>query len=157
MSGTDTLDRFEKQILALLQEDASLSTSALAEKVGLSSSPCWRRIDRLEREGFIKRRVAIADRKKLGLNAHIFAQVKLNAHGRANLDEFAAAIRGFPQVLECYVMMGSVDFMLRIVAPDIEAYERFFFDCLSQLPGVQEVNSTVALSEIKATTALPIP
>ena len=157
MSGTDTLDRYERQILALLQEDASLSTSALAEKVGLSSSPCWRRIDRLEREGFIKRRVAIADRRKLGLNAHIFAQVKLNAHGRANLDEFAAAIRGFPQVLECYVMMGSVDFMLRIVAPDIEAYERFFFDCLSQLPGVQEVNSTVALSEIKATTALPIP
>ena len=157
MSDPDTLDRFEKQILALLQEDASLSTSAVAEKVGLSSSPCWRRIDRLEREGFIKRRVAIADRKKLGLNAHIFAQVKLNAHGRANLDEFSKAIQGFPQVLECYVMMGSVDFLLRIVAPDIEAYERFFFDCLSQLPGVQEVNSTVALSEIKATTALPIP
>lgn len=157
MSEPDTLDRYEKQILALLQEDASLSTSALAEKVGLSSSPCWRRIDRLEREGFIKRRVAIADRKKLGLNAHIFAQVKLNAHGRANLDEFSKAIQGFPQVLECYVMMGSVDFLLRIVAPDIEAYERFFFDCLSQLPGVQEVNSTVALSEIKATTALPVP
>jgi len=157
MSEPDTLDRYEKQILALLQEDASLSTTALAEKVGLSSSPCWRRIDRLEREGFIKRRVAIADRKKLGLNAHIFAQVKLNAHGRANLDEFSKAIQGFPQVLECYVMMGSVDFLLRIVAPDIEAYERFFFDCLSQLPGVQEVNSTVALSEIKATTALPVP
>ncbi|MAF28293.1 MAG: AsnC family transcriptional regulator [Croceicoccus sp.] len=157
MSEPDTLDRYEKQILALLQEDASLSTSAVAEKVGLSSSPCWRRIDRLEREGFIKRRVAIADRKKLGLNAHIFAQVKLNAHGRANLDEFSKAIQGFPQVLECYVMMGSVDFLLRIVAPDIEAYERFFFDCLSQLPGVQEVNSTVALSEIKATTALPVP
>ena len=157
MSEPDTLDRDEKQILALLQEDASLSTSAVAEKVGLSSSPCWRRIDRLEREGFIKRRVAIADRKKLGLNAHIFAQVKLNAHGRANLDEFSKAIQGFPQVLECYVMMGSVDFLLRIVAPDIEAYERFFFDCLSQLPGVQEVNSTVALSEIKATTALPVP
>ena len=132
MSEPDTLDRYEKQILALLQEDASLSTSAVAEKVGLSSSPCWRRIDRLEREGFIKRRVAIADRKKLGLNAHIFAQVKLNAHGRANLDEFSKAIQGFPQVLECYVMMGSVDFLLRIVAPDIEAYERFFFDCLSQ-------------------------
>ena len=157
MSEPDTLDRYEKHILALLQEDASLSTSAVAEKVELSSSPCWRRIDRLEREGFIKRRVAIADRKKLGLNAHIFAQVKLNAHGRANLDEFSKAIQGFPQVLECYVMMGSVDFLLRIVAPDIEAYERFFFDCLSQLPGVQEVNSTVALSEIKATTALPVP
>lgn len=156
MAEGEPLDRYEKRILALLQEDASLSTAALAEKVGLSASPCWRRVDRLEKEGFIKRRVALIDRRKVGLNAHIFAQVKLNAHGRANLDEFAEAIRGFPEVLECYVLMGSVDFLLRIVTPDIEAYERFFFNRLSQLAGVQEVNSTVALSEIKATTALPI-
>jgi Lrp/AsnC family transcriptional regulator len=153
---SEPLDQYEKRILALLQEDASLSTAAIAEKVGLSSSPCWRRIDRLEREGFIRRRVALVDRKKVGLNAHIFAQIKLNAHGRANLDEFAEAIRAFPEVLECYVLMGSVDFLIRVVASDIEAYERFFFNRLSQLPGVQEVNSTVALSEIKATTALPI-
>ena len=153
----EPLDRYEKRILALLQRDASLSTAAIAEKVGLSSSPCWRRIDRLEREGFIKRKVALVDRRKIGLNAQIFAQIKLNAHGRANLDEFAAAMRGFPEVLECYVLMGSVDFLIRVVATDIEAYERFFFDRLSQLPGVQEVNSTVALSEIKATTELPIP
>jgi Lrp/AsnC family transcriptional regulator len=150
------LDQYEKRILRLLQEDASLSNAEIAEQVGLSASPCWRRIDRLEREGFIKRRVAILDRRKVGLNAQIFAQVKLNAHGRANLDEFAAAIRDLPEVLECYVMMGSVDFLLRIVAPDIEAYEKLFFNRLSQLPGVQEVNSTVALSEIKATTALPL-
>src|SRR3546814_14247564 len=90
------------------------------------------------------------------LNAHIFAQVKLNAHGRANLDEFAAAIRSFPEVLEAYVLMGVFDFMLRIVAADIDAYERFFFTKLSKLPGVQEINSTVALSEVEATTALPI-
>lgn len=150
------LDAYEKRILRLLQEDASLSNAEIAEKVGLSASPCWRRIDRLEREGFIKRRVAILDRRKVGLNAQIFAQVKLNAHGRANLDQFAAAIRDMPEVLECYVLMGSVDFLLRIVAPDIEAYEKLFFNRLSQLPGVQEVNSTVALSEIKATTALPL-
>ena len=158
MTGRDAppLDQYEKRILRLLQEDASLSNAEIAEKVGLSASPCWRRIDRLEREGFIKRRVAILDRRKVGLNAQIFAQVKLNAHGRANLDEFAAAIRDLPEVLECYVLMGSVDFLLRIVAPDIEAYEKLFFNRLSQLPGVQEVNSTVALSEIKATTALPL-
>ncbi len=153
----ESLDRYEKRILEILQEDASLSVAAIGEKIGLSSSPCWRRIDRLEREGFIKRKVALVDRKKIGLNAQIFAQIKLNAHGRANLDEFAAAIRAFPEVLECYVLMGSVDFLIRVVATDIEAYERFFFDRLSQLPGVQEVNSTVALSEIKATTELPIP
>jgi Lrp/AsnC family transcriptional regulator len=153
---SDLLDASERKILRVLQDDASLSTAAVAEAVGLSASPCWRRIDRLEREGFIKRRVAIVERRKVGLNAQIFAQVKLNAHGRANLDEFAAAIRTFPEVLECHVLMGSVDFMLRVVAADIEAYERFFFEKLSRLPGVQEINSTVALSEIKSTTALPL-
>ncbi len=86
----------------------------------------------------------------------MFAQVKLNAHGRANLDEFSETIRGFPEVLDAYVLMGTTDFMLRIVAKDIDAYERFFFDQLSKLPGVQEINSTVALSEIKATTELPL-
>ena len=151
-----TLDRYERHILKLLQADAALSTAAIAERVGLSPSPCWRRIDRLERDGFIKRRVAIVDRRSVGLNAQVFAQVKLNAHGRANLDEFAQAIRDFPEVLECHVLMGSVDFMIRVVAADIDAYERFFFEKLSRLPGVQEINSTVALSEIKSTTALPL-
>ena len=156
-SAAPALDRFEKRILALLQEDGSLSNAAIAERVGLSASPCWRRIDRLEKEGFIKRRVALVDRGKVGLNAQVFAQIKLDAHGRANLDEFTEAIKAFPEVLECYVLMGTVDFLLRIVATDIEAYERFFFDRLSQLPGVQEVNSTIALSEIKSTTAMPLP
>ncbi len=150
------LDPYERKILRELQSDASLTTAQLAERVGLSASPCWRRIDRLEREGIIRRRVALVDRRKVGLNAQIFAQVKLNAHGRANLDEFSEAIRGFPEVLDAYVLMGSMDFMLRIVAKDIDAYERFFFDQLSRLPGVQEINSTVALSEIKSTSELPI-
>ena len=150
------LDPFEKKILRELQQDASLTTADLAERVGLSATPCWRRINRLEQDGYIRARVALVDRRKVGLNAHIFAQVKLNAHGRANLDEFGAAIQGFPEVLDCFVLMGSTDFMLRIVAKDIDAYEKFFFDRLSKLPGVQEINSTVALSEIKSTTALPI-
>ena len=150
------LDPFEMKILRELQRDANQTTAEIAECVGLSVSPCWRRIDRLEREGFIRKRVAIIDRRKVGLNAHVFAQVKLNAHGRANLDEFSEAIRGFPEVLDAYVLMGTTDFMLRIVAKDIDAYERFFFDRLSNLPGVQEINSTVALSEIKATTELPL-
>ncbi len=153
---SDDLDSFERRILAELQRDASQTTAEIAEKVGLSPSPCWRRMDRLEKEGFISGRVALVDRRKVGLNAHIFAQVKLNAHGRAHLDEFSEAIRGFPEVLDCYVLMGPVDFMLRIVAKDIEAYERFFFDKLSQVPGVQEINSTVALSEIKSTVSLPL-
>ena len=150
------LDPFEIRILRELQRDANQTTAEIAERVGLSVSPCWRRIDRLEREGFIRKRVAIVDRRKVGLNAHVFAQVKLNAHGRANLDEFSAAIQNFPEVLDAYVLMGTTDFMLRIVARDIDAYERFFFDQLSKLPCVQEINSTVALSEIKATTQLPL-
>lgn len=150
------LDDAERRILRVLQEDASLPTAAVAERVGLSPSPCWRRIDRLERDGVIRKRVALLDRRAIGLNAHVFAQVKLNAHGRAHLDEFAEAIRAFPEVLECYVLMGPVDFLMRVVAEDIEAYERFFFDKLSRVPGVQEVVSTVALSEIKSTTVLPV-
>lgn len=150
------LDRYERKIVRELQQDASLTTAELAERIGLSPSPCWRRVDRLEREGVIRKRVALVDRRKVGLNAHIFAQVKLNAHGRANLDEFSTAIRGFPEVLDAYVLMGTVDFMLRIVAEDIDAYERFFFEKLSKLPGIQEINSVVALSEIKSTTELPI-
>ncbi|AIT82253.1 Lrp/AsnC family transcriptional regulator [Novosphingobium pentaromativorans] len=150
------LDAYEKKILRELQRDANQTTAQIAERVGLSASPCWRRIDRLEREGVITRRVALVDREKVGLNAHVFVQVKLTAHGRANLDEFASKIREFPEVLDCYVLMGAVDFMIRVVARDINAYERFFFEELSQLPGVQEVISTVALSQIKSTTELPI-
>lgn len=150
------LDPFERKIIALLQQDASLSTVEIAERIGLSQAPCWRRIDRLKKEGIIKAEVALVDRRKIGLNAQIFAQVKLNAHGRQHLEDFAGAIRDFPEVLECYVLMGPVDFLLRIVAADIDAYERFFFERLSRVPGIQEINSVVALSEIKATTALPV-
>ena len=153
---TNELDRYERAILAIMQTDVTLSTAQIAERVGLSQAPCWRRIDRLRKDGFIKREVALVDRRKVGLAAQIFAQVKLNAHGRQHLEEFSAAIREFPEVLECFVLMGSVDFLLRIVAADIDSYERFFFERLSRLPGVQEINSVVALSEIKSTTELPL-
>ncbi len=120
-------------------------------------SPCWRRVKRLQDEGIIQRQVALLDRRKIGLNAQIFAQVRLTAQGRERIDEFASQIRAFPEVLECYVMMGSIDFMLRVVAADIDAYEKFFFEKLSRVSGIQEISSMVALSEIKATTELPIP
>ncbi len=151
------MDSWDRRILALLQEDSSLSMAELAERVGLSQSPCWRRVQRLRAEGIIRAEVALVDRGKVGLKTQIFAQVKLSAQGRQHLDEFAEAIRSFPEVLECWVLMGPVDFLLRIVAPDVESYERFFFERLSRVPGVQEITSTVALSEIKATTVLPIP
>ncbi|WP_293881003.1 Lrp/AsnC family transcriptional regulator [Sphingomonas sp.] len=154
---TCDLDEFELKIISLLQIDATLSTAEIAERVGLSPSPCWRRIQRLRDAGIIRAQVVLIDRRKVGLHAQVFAQVKLTAHGRQHLDEFAARVQAIPEVMECYVLMGAVDFMLRIVTADIDAYERLFFSTLSQIPGVQEINSTVALSDIKATTALPIP
>lgn len=150
------IDVFDRKILGELQQDASRSTTEIAEAVGLSQAPCWRRIQRLRESGYVRAQVALVDRRKIGLNAQIFAQVKLSATGRANVEAFTDAIREFPEVLECYVLMGSVDFMLRIVTKDIEAYERFFYEKLSSVPGVQEISSMVALSEIKSTTALPI-
>lgn len=150
------LDELDKRILRLLQADAARSSTQIAEAVGLSQAPCWRRIQRLRDDGYIRAQVALLDRRKIGLNAQIFAQVKLTATGRSNVDAFTDAIRDFPEVLDCFVLMGSVDFMLRIVARDIEAYEQFFFNKLSRVPGVQEINSMVALSEIKSTTQLPL-
>jgi Lrp/AsnC family transcriptional regulator len=152
----ENLDEFERKILAIIQRDSSKPTTEIAAEVGLSQAPCWRRIQRLKEDGFIRAQVSILDRRKIGLNAQVFAQVKLNKHGRANLAAFSDAIRDFPEVLDCFVLMGNVDFMLRIVTKDIEAYERFFFDKLSQVPGIQEINSMVALSEIKSTTELPL-
>jgi Lrp/AsnC family transcriptional regulator len=153
---TPDLDPTDLKLLAAVQEDSSLSTAELAEKIGISQSPCWRRRERLKADGYIMREVAVLDRKKLGFNAHIFARVKLSAHGRAHLSEFAEAVKEFPEVLECYVLMGEADFLLRIVARDVEEYERFFFERLSRLPGIQEVNSTITLSEIKSVTTLPL-
>lgn len=150
------LDDFDRKILRVLQEDCSLSTAQVAERVGLSQSPCWRRIAALEEAGIIRKRVALLDRRKIGLGAQVFANVKLSAHGRAHMAEFEATIHAIEEVIECYVLMGTTDFLLRIVTPDIESYERLFFEKLSRLPGVQEITSSMALSEIKSTTALPL-
>ncbi len=153
---TVDLDKNDRQILDLLQTLPGINATTIGERIGLSQSACWRRIQRLRDEGIIKDQPAILDREKVGLNAMVFAQVKLTSHGRSNLAKFAEAVQSYPEVLECYVLMGSVDFLLRIVAEDITAYQRFFFDKLSQIPGVQEVTSSIALSEIKHTTVLPI-
>lgn len=151
------LDKFDRGILALLQEDATVSIAEIAERVGLSSSPCWRRVQRMHKEGVIRGRVALLEREKLGLAVMIFAEVKLAVHGRKSLSEFENAVRRFPEVLECHTVLGEVDYLLRVVTEDIHAYERFFRQRLSQVPGVAEINSRIVISEIKSTTALPLP
>lgn len=150
------LDKFDHRILGALQADSSLSTIELSEAVGLSQSPCWRRLQRLHEEGYIRRQVALLDRTKLGLNVQIFALVKLSAHGRANVAQFTSAVQAYPEVLECHITLGTMDCMLRIVTSSMQSYEKFFFEKLSVLPGVQEINSVVSLSESKYTTALPL-
>ena len=150
------IDQVDREILRLLQENAELSAAAIGEKIGLSQSPCWRRIQRLRDEGLIRGQNMQFDRKKLGFDVVVFAQVKLTAHGRSKVPEFADTIRCFPEVQECHLVLGNIDFLLRIVTEDIKAYEQFFFEKLSQLPGIQEVTSSIVLSDTKHTTALPI-
>ena len=150
------LDNFDRKILDIVQTDATLSAAEIGERVGLSQSPCWRRLNRLEQSGYIERKVALLNRQRLGLDVLVFATVKLTAHGRRSLPAFAEAIQAFPQVQECYTLTGEMDFLLRIVTEDVPAYERFFFDTLSQLPGVGEVHSSIVMSEIKRTTAYPL-
>ena len=150
------LDKTDRKILALIQRDASLTASDIAEKVNLSQPPCWRRIKRLEEAGYIRARVGLLNRQMLGLNTVIYTEVKLTANGRQELHAFEERIREVPEVTECYVMLGRVDFLLRLVTKDMEHYERLYRDILSQLPGVQEFNSSVAMSEIKLSTELPL-
>lgn len=149
------LDSFDKKILAILQRDAGLTASEVATKIGLSTSPCWRRINRLTELGVVKKRVAILDHDQLGLDVIVFAEVKLEAHGHEALPNFQKAVEKLPEVLECYTVLGEVDFLLKVVATDIHAYERFLRHLLS-LPAVREVNSKMVVSEIKCTNELPL-
>ena len=153
---TVDLDQTDRRILEWLQQEPGINAAELGEKIGLSQSACWRRMQRLRDEGVIKDQPVKIDREKVGLNTMVFAHVKLTSHGRGNLAEFSEAVSEYPEVLDCYVLLGNVDFLLRIVTEDIKAYERFFFEKLSQLPGIQEVNSSIVLSDIKHTAVLPI-
>jgi Lrp/AsnC family transcriptional regulator len=150
------LDRGDLRILDVLQEHGDLSAADVAERVGMTASTCWRRVSRLQEQGVLKQRVALVDREKVGLNVMVFSHVKLTGHGRDALLKFEQAVREHPEILDCYTLMGETDFLLRIVCRDIKAYEAFFLDHLSRFPGVQSVNSSIALAVIKETTALPL-
>jgi Lrp/AsnC family transcriptional regulator len=150
-----TFDRIDKKIMQVMQTDASFNVGEIAKRVGLSTSPCWRRINRLLDSGVIKKRVAILDQDLLGINVMVFAEVRLAAHGRQALPNFQQAVKKLPEVLECYTLLGDVDFLLKIVTKDIHTYEKFLHRLLS-LPTVREVSSRMVVSEIKCTTELPL-
>ena len=150
------LDTIDLKILTLLQQDASLSTADLAERVGVSQSPCWRRIQRLREEGYIKSTVAIVDRQKLGFMMQIFAQIKMSRLTDEARAELVREINDIPEILECYTVFGEMDVMMKIVAPDVIWYQEFVFSVIMKLPGVQDVRSIVTLLETKSTTAIPL-
>ena len=150
------VDQIDRRILELLQGEPGINAAAIGERIGLSKSACWRRIQRMREDGIILEAPVRLDRQKVGLNTMVFAHVKLTSHGRSNLAAFAESVADFPEVLDCYVLLGNVDFLLRIVTTDIKAYEQFFFEKLSQLPGIQEINSSIVMSDVKHTNVLPI-
>jgi Lrp/AsnC family transcriptional regulator len=150
------LDTIDLKILNLMQQDASLSTAELAERVGLSQSPCWRRIQRMREEGYIKSQVVIVDRLKLGYHMQMFAQMKMARLSDSERAEFVRAVENIPEILECYTVFGEMDVMLKIIAPDVTWYQDFIFSTLLKLPGVQDVRSIVTLAETKNTTAIPL-
>ena len=150
------IDRLDRRILDLLQREGALPVAEVAARTGISTTTCWRRIQQLEQTGVIRGRVAVLDRAALGLDVTIFAHVKLSSQGRDAIAAFSEAIRDRPEVLDCYTTMGEWDFMLRVVTRDIKAYEAFYLDHLSKLPNVQSINSSVTVTVIKETTALPL-
>lgn len=152
----DRIDTIDLRILKLMQNDGSLSTAEIADRVGLSQSPCWRRIQRLKSAGYIKSVVAIVDRQKLGLNMQVFAQVKMETLTDAERKSFVKAVTEMPEILECHSVFGEMDLILKVLAPDVNHYQEFVFNRLMKQKGVKEVQSLMTLSEIKFTTAVPI-
>lgn len=150
------IDEIDRKILTALQKNAARSAAEIAKSVGLSQSPCWRRIQRLKSDGCILRIVALLDRYKLDLSELVFVQVKVAKNDRDSLAAFSEAIRLFPEVLECHVILGPYDFMLRVVVRDMAAYERFHFGKLICVPHVREVSYCRSLAEAKYTTSLPL-
>ncbi|MFO1426236.1 MAG: Lrp/AsnC family transcriptional regulator [Steroidobacteraceae bacterium] len=150
------LDRLDLQILDALQKDATISTTDLAGQVGLSQSPCWRRVNLLESNGVIKRRVALLSREKLGLEVLVFVHVKLTSNGWQTLPKFKQRVVSFPEVIQCFVLMGDIDFILLVATRTIEDYNNFVQKKLAQVPGVQSIDSRIVLEETKNTTELPL-
>jgi Lrp/AsnC family transcriptional regulator len=150
------LDAIDIKILDVMQRDASLSSAELAERVGLSQSPCWRRIQRLKEAGYIKGVVAIVDPELFGYSMQIFAQVKMTSLPENERAAFFRGINNTPEIQECWTVFGEMDVMLKVLAPSVGWYQDFIFAVLLKLPGVVDVRSIVTLGQLKTTTAVPL-
>lgn len=149
------MDAFDKKILKILQADCTLSVSDIAEKIGLSTTPCWRRIQAMEKSGIIKGRVALADPEKLNVGLTVFVMIKTNQHNPDWLDDFSKVSKDFPEISEFYRMSGEVDYLLRVVVSDMKAYDAFYKKLITQA-SFADISSSFAMEEIKYTTALPV-
>ena len=150
------LDDIDRKILVELQADGRMSLNDLAAKVGLSPSPCLRRVRMLERDGVISRYVAVLDQRAVGLPVSVFVSIKLEKQREESLNRFAKAVERWPEVLECYLMTGSRDYWLRVVVPDLDAYERFVKQKLTRVEGITSIESSFALEQVKYTNVLPV-
>jgi Lrp/AsnC family transcriptional regulator, leucine-responsive regulatory protein len=155
-SANNELGLTDRKILRALQEDGRMTVQTLAERVGLSASPCLRRVRRMEEAGIITSYSATVDQKAVGLPVSVFISIKLERQRETQLDRFAAAVRGWPEVMECYLMTGQFDFLLRVVCADLGAYEIFLRDKLTKLDGVGSIESSFSLAQIKYSRVLPI-
>ncbi len=150
------IDGIDRKLLVALQQDARLTTEQLGHKAGLSPSPCARRVRNLEAAGVIKGYVAVVDQTKVGLPISVFASIKLERQREEELDRFAAAVERWPEIVDCYLMTGQRDFLLRIVVKDLSAYETFLKQKLTRLEGVASIESSFALGQVKHSTVLPM-
>ena len=149
------MDRLDRKILRLLQEDSTLAVADLAKKVGLSTTPCWRRIQKMEEDGVIRRRVALLDPVKVNTKVTVFVSIRTNSHSIEWLKRFSEVIGEFPEVVEFYRMSGDVDYLLRVVVPDIAAYDKVYKRLIADTQ-LFDVSSSFAMEELKFTTALPL-
>ncbi|MFZ2100871.1 MAG: Lrp/AsnC family transcriptional regulator [Oricola sp.] len=149
------MDKLDRRILRLLQEDATIAVADLAKKVGLSTTPCWRRIQKLEEEGVIRKRVALLDPVKINARVTVFVSIRTNSHSIEWLKRFSEVIGEFPEVVEFYRMSGDIDYLLRVVVPDIAAYDAFYQRLIAKIE-IRDVSSAFAMEQIKYTTEMPL-
>jgi Lrp/AsnC family transcriptional regulator len=154
-AGGRMLDEMDVKILSILQEDCTRPVADIGKEVGLSTTPCWRRIQKLEETGVIRKRVAVLEPERVNAGVTVFVSIKTDKHSTAWLDKFHKAVDDFPEVIEFYRMSGEVDYLLRVVVPDIRAYDEFYKKMISRIE-IAKVSSAFAMEQMKYTTALPL-
>jgi Lrp/AsnC family transcriptional regulator len=150
------MDKIDHQILALLQQDCSLSLQQIADKLHITTTPCWNRIKRLEKENIIKKRVALIDAEKVGLELTAFVQIKTQQHSESWFEDFVLQVKGFSQVMEFYRMAGEYDYMMKVLVKDMRSYDLFYKTLVNNVSGLSDVTSSFAMQQLKYTTKLPL-